>query len=66
MLKISQEQLSRQSDSQELLCLLDAACVAAADQELRPVLSELKLHETLGAILFQAAATGDSQAQEVL
>lgn len=44
-----------------MLNLLDAACVAAAKEELRHVLSYLKLHNTLGAILLQAASTADVQ-----
>lgn len=55
------EQLAQSDSRNDVLNLLDAACVAAAKEELRPVLSHLKLHDTLGAILLQAASTADVQ-----
>ena len=57
----TQEQLAQSDSRNDVLNLLDAACVAAAKEELRPVLSHLKLHDTLGAILLQAASTADVQ-----
>ncbi|CAK9115142.1 Uncharacterized protein SCF082_LOCUS53298 [Durusdinium trenchii] len=49
-------QLAAAKQPDLLQSLLDAACVAAAKDELRPELSRLKLQDLLGSILLQAAA----------